>query len=728
VLTKKALLLFLFSALLAFAQAPSSAPAKSAAQAPATTQQQAPANQMPPDTKAPAAKSNDTTKPPAAVANAQKTPAKPHADKAQAYYHYSLAHIYEELVTIYGRSEFAPRAIQEYRLAIENDPSSEYLNAGLAELYAKTGRIRDAVLEAQDILKRDPNNIEAHKLLGRIYLRSLGDLQAGTQSQEVLKLAIEQFEQISRLEPTSSDNFLLLGRLYRLNNEMLKAETAFKQAVKLDPQSEEAVVSLAYLYGEEGDSNRAIATLNAVPDKSGKIWAAMGVTYEQQKEYKKAIDAFKQAVEYDKDNLDAQRGLAQNLLNDNQSQAALEQYKQIAEADPQDAQTFLRLAEIYRRTGKFDLALDNLKKAEALVTDSLDVPYNIALVYEAQGRYDEAAVTLQKLLDKTAKTEGTYSSGERNNRAVFLERLGTIYREANKTQLALDTFRKMLELGDDNVSRGYQQLIETYRDAKQWDAATAMAREAVQKLPNDKGLRLMLDGQLADSGQADQAIADVKSQLKGTADDREIYTTLSTIYSRLRRWKEAEDALDQADKLSTKKDEKDYILYMRGALYERQKKYDAAEDMFKRIIAADPQNGMILNYLGYMLADRGVRLEEALGYIKRALELDPQNGAYLDSLGWVYFKQGNYELAEVNLHRASEKIVNDGTVLEHLGDLYQKTGRLKLAAAHWERALEAWNKTVASEVDPGDVARVQKKLESARVRLAQQGTGSPRKQ
>ena len=101
-------------------------------------------------------------------------------------------------------------------------PTSDYLNAGLAELYARTGRIRDAVLEAQDILKRDGNNLEARRLLGRIYLRSLGDMQAGTQSQEVLKLAIEQYEQIVKLDPKSVEDHLLLGRLYRLNNELLK--------------------------------------------------------------------------------------------------------------------------------------------------------------------------------------------------------------------------------------------------------------------------------------------------------------------------------------------------------------------------------------------------------------------------------------------------------------------------------------------------------------------------
>ncbi len=117
-------------------------------------------------------------------------------DKAAAYYHYAVAHMYEEQVAVYGRSELATKAIEEYRLAIEADPSSEYLTSALAELYAKTGRIRDAVLEAQDILKRDPNNLEAHKLLGRIYLRSLGDMQSGSGSGNVLKLAIEQYEQI----------------------------------------------------------------------------------------------------------------------------------------------------------------------------------------------------------------------------------------------------------------------------------------------------------------------------------------------------------------------------------------------------------------------------------------------------------------------------------------------------------------------------------------------------
>lgn len=672
----------------------------------------------------PSAAPDQQNKPPASAQPANPAPpAQPKkVDRAAAYYHYAMAHMYEEMVAMYGRSEYANKAIEEYRLALDNDPSSEFLNAGLAELYAKTGRIRDAVLEAQDIIKRDPNNLEARKLLGRIYLRSLGDVQSGTQSQEVLKLAIEQYESIVKLEPKNPDNHLLLGRLYIINKELAKAESEFKTAINLDPNSEEAVTNVAYLYNEEGDSKKAAEILAAVPEgaRTSKIYVAMGYTYEQQKDYKDAIAAYKQAVTLDKDNLDALRGLAQNLANDNQIDAALQQYTVIQEADPEDPQAALRIAEIYRHQGKFDLAMENLKKAESVMQDSLEIPFNEALVLEAQGKFDDAAEVLQRLLARTAHTDNNYTSGERNNRALFLERLGTIYQEESRPLLAVETFRKIIDLGGEEAARGYAELIDTYRDQKQWADATRVAQEAVTKFPNDKSLKLALATQLADDGKADQAIQQEKSLLKGGPEDRDVYIGLSQVYSRLKRWKEAEDALAQAEKLSAKPEEKEPIFFLEGSVYERQKKYEQAEQMFRQVLQQDPNNTMTLNYLGYMLADRNVRLDEAVTMIKKAVTMDPQNGAYLDSLGWAYFKLGNFDLAEENLRKAADKTPNDATVQDHLGELYAKTGRLKLAAAHWERALDEWGKSVPADVDQQDVSRVQKKLESTKVKLAQQ--------
>lgn len=663
---------------------------------------------------------------PAAQASPATQAATHKPDRGDAYYHYTMAHMYEELVTMYGRSDLVNKAIDEYRQAIEADPDSEYLTAGLAELYAKTGRIRDAVMEAQDILKRDPNNLEAHKLLGRIYLRSMGDIQSGSQNQNVIKLAIEQYEEILKLEKDPDnlvEDHLLLGRLYRLNNDLTKAENEFKTAVKMQPDSEDAVTTLAYLYNEEGDSGHAIAALNSVPEssRSAKLYSAMGYTYEQQKDYKKAIDAYRHAIELDRDNLDAIRGLAQNLQNDGQTQAALDQYKIIADANPEDAQTYLRMAEIYKKAGQFDDALDNLKKAQNIVQDSVEVPYEMASIYQAQGRYEEAAQTLKDLLDKTAKADANYTQSDKNNRAVFLERLGTDYRDMGNSQLAIETFRKMVALGgDDNVARGYQEIIDTYREDKNWPQATATAKEAVQKLPNNRDLKMVYASQLADTGNADAALQQVKSMLTGKPEDREVYIALAQMYSRLKRWPEAEEAINKADQLSTKPEDKQYTAFVKGSIFERQKKYEPAEQEFKRILSSDPQNAMTLNYYGYMLADRGVRLDEALAYIKKAVELDPANGAYLDSLGWAYYKLGKYDQAEENLNKALQHTPNDPTVQEHMGDVYQKTGRLKQAAAHWERAVSEWNKTIPAEQDAETLAKVQKKLESAKIKLAKE--------
>ena len=664
-----------------------------------------------------------STKAEPAASSAQPAPstaAPAKVDKAAAYYHFTMAHMYEEQMAAYGRSDLVSKAIEEYRLALEADPTSEYLSSGLAELYARTGRIRDAVSEAQDILKRDPQNLEAHRLLGHIYLRSLGDMQGGNGSDSVLKLAIQQYETIVKLDPKSVDDHIMLGRLYHADSQLKKGQEEEKTALQLAPDSEEAVATLAMFYSEEGDATKAAETLSSIPEanRSAKLYLMLGGTYDQQKDYKKSIDAYQHAIALDRDNLDAIRGLADALLNDGQTAKALQQYQVIADANPEDARTYVRIAEIYRRQGKLDQALQSLKKAQSMVKESDQISYAMAEIYQTQGRYDEAIQQLQTLVKST---EGKTAQDDADNHSVFLERLGTAYRDNNQQQQAIDTFRQMLALGKDSQKRGYQELIDTYREAKDWQKATEVAKEATEKMPDDRELKIVYASQIADQGQPDEALKQVKSLLKGSSEDRDIYVRLAMMYSRLKRWPDAEAALDKANELSTKSEEKQEISFLRASGYERQKKYQEAEDLFRKIINEAPDNSNALNYLGYMMADRGENLDEALGMIKKAVDQEPANGAFLDSLGWAYFKLGKYDLAEDNLIKASQHVMGaDPTVQEHLGDLYQKTGRLKLAASHWERALAEWNKTVAAEVDQDALAKVQKKLESAKVRLAKE--------
>jgi tetratricopeptide (TPR) repeat protein len=655
-------------------------------------------------------------KPDAATAPAQETA------RGAAYYHLALAHTYEDMAANTGRQDYATRAVEEYKLALDADPTSTFLNNGLSELYFRTGRVRDAIVTTKDTIKRDPKNIGAHKLLGRIYLHSLGDMQNGA-SQEVLDLAINEYKQISALDPTDIQSHLVLGQLYTVNHDSQLAKQEFEAAQKIDPNSEDVALNLARLYGESGDLKRAIDTLKAVPedDRTAKLAFALGAGYDQIKDTKDAVAAYQQAVDMDPDNLDAKRALAQALLNNNQLADAEHAYQEIAAADPQDAQALVRIAECQRRQGHYEQALATLKKAQALATDSDEILFNEALAYDALGRYPESTQLLQGLVSRSAKSDNHYSDGDKNNRSIFLDRLANVEREQNHTEAAVNAYKQIVPLGGEYAERGYQGEVDAYRDAKEYDKATEASRAAAKALPANKSIQLMLASQLSDTGHAEEGLALANAQLKHNDSDRDVYLSLAQIHTRLRSWKEAGEDIDKAAAIPAQGDDDSrYVLFLRGALEERQKHYDAAEEQFRKILALDPNNSMTLNYLGYMLADRGVKLDDALGMLQKAVQLDPQRFEYLDSLGWAYFKLGQYSLAEENLRKASERDATDPTVHDHLGELYEKTGRLRLAVAQWDQSLAQYARTVPADVDEGDVNKVQKKLENAKVKLARE--------
>jgi tetratricopeptide (TPR) repeat protein len=659
---------------------------------------------------------------------AQTAPSTAVPDHAASYYHYGLAHMYEDMAINAGRPDYATQAVEEYKLALNADPNSVVLQNGLADLYFKIGRIREAVSAAQEQVNRNPNDIEAHTLLGKIYLRSLGDMQT-PQSGQMLQLAIAEYQKLAQLKPNDVETHLLLGQLYGLNHDSAKAEAEFKVAQKIDTNSEEVVLNMARLYSEQGDTQRAIDTLKAVPvdDRTARIELALGGSYDQLHQTKLAIAAYKRALELDPDDLDTQRALASSLMMDDQLDEALKILTEIVAAQPQDAQSQIHIAEIQRQQGHYEEALDTLKKAKPLAADSLELTYNEALVYDSLGRYDDAVNVLTGLISSSAHPDGKYTDPEKANRAIFLDRLANIYREQDKTTEAIATYKELIGLGGDYVKSGYQGEVDAYRDVHQWKDATAVAAEAAAAMPKDHSVQLMYAGQLADTGQVEQGIALAKAQLlpaPGGAQDREVYLALAQIYTRLKQWKDASDQLDKAEALAKKPDEKLYVNFLRGSLYDRQKMYDKAEAEFRKALTIDPNNATILNYLGYMFADRGVNLPEALTMIRKAVDLDPQNYAYLDSLGWVYFKSGQYALAEENIRKANERNNGDPTIHDHLGEVYEKTGKLKQAVAQWERSMTEYAHSLPSDADPADVAKVQHKLENARVKLAKVTTTS----
>jgi tetratricopeptide (TPR) repeat protein len=656
--------------------------------------------------------------------------------RSLAYFHAAMAGMYEDEAMNTGRPEYVQHAVEEYKAAINADPSSPQLSNGLADLYFRTGRTHDAETTARQVLKTDANNIDAHKLLGRIYLRQLGEEQnSGPTAQQpsgnTLEQAIAEYEKLVDLLPRSVEERMVLGQLYLMKHQQAKAEQQFQTARSIEPESEEVILNLARVYAENNNLTQTAKILESVPqaDRTPRMEFTLGATYDQMKRTQDAIAAYKRANDMQPGDSQTVSALAQALLNDNQLDEALKQYKDLAEANPDDSDALVRIADIERRQGKYEDALAAVRKASQKEPDNLEAGYNEGLLLDVLGRYDEAAAVFEKMVDKTSHANGAYTDGEKNNRGIFLDRLASVYHEQGKTDQAIATYQKMIDLGGDNAVRGYQGEIDAYRESRMYDKAVEAAHAAVAANPKNRDLKLALADVLVDAGKGDEAITTARTVLNNSADDRAVWLEITQINIRLKRWKDAEDAVNKADALATKKEERINVLFLKGELADRQKHMEQAEGFFKQALDLDPSNALTLNYLGYMLADKGIRLPEAVKYIRKAVDLDPTNGAFLDSLGWAYFKLGEYELAEEKLRQAVDRSQSDPTVHDHLGDLYEKTGRIRLAAAQWELSLAGFAKSSAVDIEPGDVAKVQKKLETAHVKLARQdntsGTDKP---
>jgi tetratricopeptide (TPR) repeat protein len=657
-------------------------------------------------------------------------PAKPDdaapPNRAQAYYHLALASTYENEAVTEGRTDLVTQAIEEYKLALDADPASSQLNNALADLYFRTGRISEAESVARELLKSAPDDLDAHKLLGRIYLRRLSAEQNAPSSASptgsTLDEAIAEFAKIVALDPKSVEDRMLLGQLFTVRHEQKKAEEQFKIAQAMEPDSEEAVLNLARLYADSGDLAQEVKVIEAVPaaSRTARMEDALGAAYEQLKQPREAIAAYQRAAVIEPGDAHTLEALAQALLDDNQLDASLKQYRKLAEVDPENAGALVHIGEILRRQGKFEEALEIIRKARKMDPENLEAGYNEGLLLDVLGHYDEAVQVFEKMVDQTSHANGAYTTEEKNNRGIFLERLGAVYQEQDKTALAIATYQKLIDMGGESAVRGYQFQADAWRDAKQFDKAVEVSRRAVEANPKNHDLTLMLAGELGDVGKTDEGLTLARGLLTNTGDDRTVWLALGQMCVRARRWKEAGEAFDKAATLTTKKEDRTYLFFLRGELAERQKHDEQAEQFFRQALELDPENAMTLNYLGYMLADKGIRLPEALKMIRKAVELEPMNGAYLDSLGWVYFKMGEYELAEENLRQAVARDQTDPALHDHLGELYEKTGRIRLAAAQWELSLAEYAKSAPIDVEPGEVAKVQRKLDNARLKLTRE--------
>jgi tetratricopeptide (TPR) repeat protein len=640
--------------------------------------------------------------------------------RADSYYNFTMGHLYELEYEQTSQPDYASKAIEAYKKAYALDPQSPIIGERLAEMYWKAQRVRDAVNEANEILKHNPDDLPTHRLLGRIYLRSLGDINGSGVQMDTVAKAIGEYSEVHRLDPSDQEASIWLARLYRLHNEPEKAEEVLKKMLQDDPGNEAAVEQLTQLLLDENKAEEAIQLLEGMTahSSSAVTFNLLGDAYAQTKDNAKAEAAYRKAVELDPSELSYQRGLGTTLLAEDKYSDALVVYQKLADLMPDDSDNYLRIAQIYLELHQLDKAEENLVKARQYNPGSLEVLYNEARIYEAQGRFDDAIRVLSDAATGV-KAQSSVLPSRRRSLSVLYQQLGMLYRDVQNYQAAIYTFQELGHLGEEEDHRARLLIMDTYRLAKDMPKALQTGREAMAKYPSDSSIRASQALLLGENSQTDDAVKLLQTDLKGTPDDRDTYLNLSQVYERGKRFSDAEEAARKAESFAKGPQDNETAWLMLGAVYERQKQFDKAEIEFKKVLEVNPKNAQVLNYYGYMLADRGTRLDEAQDLVQRGVDQEPFNGAYLDSLGWVYYKQNKLEQAETMLRKAVEREPHDPTIREHLGDVYAKQGRMDQAAVEWEKSLNEWHRSLPADLESDKVAEVEKKVNQVKHRVAQ---------
>ncbi len=250
------------------------------------------------------------------------------------------------------------------------------------------------------------------------------------------------------------------------------------------------------------------------------------------------------------------------------------------------------------------------------------------------------------------------------------------------------------------------ELAELYGNIEQYSKAIAVIEKIREPSPFWQNAQVRKALYLNALQKTDELMALLADLLVKNPADQQILQTAATIESARKKYEAAIPYYDRAIALLSSPVKKDWQLYYaRGVAYERTKQWAKAEPDFKEALLLDPEQGAVLNYLGYSWLDQNMNIPEAFDLIKKAVKLRPNDGFIIDSLGWAYFLQKDYEQAVKHLDKAVELRPEDPTLNDHLGDVYWRLGRQLEAKFQWTQAL-----TLSPE--PEDAVKIKKKLET----------------
>lgn len=616
---------------------------------------------------------------------------------AEAYAQFLLGHHLDQTDDETG-------AIAAYKRAMELDPKAAEIPGELAALYLRQNKVQESMTLAEQAMTISPANREANRVLGVINA-ALSETNRGG---DYATKAIAYLEtSIAGLGTEADPNVrATLARMYMATGRHDKAIPLLMSLVDEQPGWQDGPLLLAEAYSAAGRNGEAIAWLEQQTLGDARLLPTLAEFYERERRWKDAAEVYGRALEQAPRSTELRARYASALVNwggRENLMKARDLLMDLSSPRPgEQARLLYLLSQTERRLGDFDAAEATARRVIAQNSKS---PWGYYALAEAlEGRRDFRGV-VEELAPVVAPFAGKPADPSFDV-GLLLPHLGFAYQELGQHDKAVATFEDARRLAPkDPAVAAY--LADANIAAKKYGAALEVTTAALADNPDDARLIRLQAQALRHTGKTDQGAALLEDAVHKHADDPGGYVALAQFYVDADRGAQAIRVLQDAQ---TRFPTDNTVTFELGATLDRQKRFSDAEAAFKSLIRRDPQNAPALNYLGYMLAERGERLDESVNYVKQALDIEPNNGSYLDSLGWAYFKADKLDLAEGNLRRAADQLTTNSVVQGHYGEVLLKLGR-------YDDAIAAFNRALTGDGDSIDRADIEKKVRAAKQKL-----------
>jgi tetratricopeptide (TPR) repeat protein len=468
----------------------------------------------------------------------------------------------------------------------------------------------------------------------------------------------------------------LKARLAMARGDAAAAESALRALLAHDPDHRGAHEDLARLLVDQDrldDARRLYEALARRHPADATLWMGLAVTFEARGRPAEAVAVWRRAVGADETEVRAHDGLARACEATAQRPCAIEALRAALTHGGDAAHLQLRLARLLRETGDLAGAREAEAAAVAAAPYTVQVRIDAALAAYARGDTTMALSHLEEAIrldpaDAAARFYRGLVLGDRRRwaeaaRAMEAVETGSIYHL--EARLHLGNALSHLGRHDDAL-----EVLDALAESDPLDARVVTARASARLRAGDEAA----------------AIALIEAALESAPLEPLLVEALAGLHDASGRPDEALSVLSEA---AAERPEDLRLRYAHGVALERAGRVEEAVAEMKAILAKQPEHAAALNFVGYAWADRGMRLEEAEGLIRRALSLEPDNGYIVDSLGWVLYRRGRFAEAVVELERAAILLPEHPVILEHLADAYARTGRAREARETYTRALDA---------------------------------------